>query len=130
MYGQMPYMFPGSFVQASTQITNGLAGTNALGNALGSTKAGIGSFFSKINWSSILSNTQKTLNVVNQAIPLYYQAKPVFKNIKALGKIGREFTKIGTNNTSKENSSQKVQTQETSSIEENTQNIPEPTFFL
>ena len=65
MYGQMPYMFPGSFVQASPQITNGLAGTNALGNARGSTKAGIGSFFSKINWSSILSNTQKTLKEKN-----------------------------------------------------------------
>ena len=26
-----------------------------------------------INWAGLLSNTQKTLNIVNQAIPIVYQ---------------------------------------------------------
>lgn len=38
----------------------------------------------KINWSNILNNTQKTLNVINQAIPVYYQIKPIFSNAKTM----------------------------------------------
>ncbi len=38
----------------------------------------------KINWSNILNNTQKTLNVINQAIPVYYQIKPIYKNAKTM----------------------------------------------
>ena len=38
----------------------------------------------KINWSSILNNTQKTLNVINQAIPVYYQVKPIIGNAKTM----------------------------------------------
>ena len=48
-------------------------------------KRGLGlSFFKTINWSNILNNTQKTLNVINQTIPLYYQIKPVFSNAKTM----------------------------------------------
>lgn len=38
----------------------------------------------KINWSNILNNTQKTLNVINQAIPVYYQVKPIIGNAKTM----------------------------------------------
>ena len=37
-----------------------------------------------INWSNILNNTQKTLNVINQAIPVYYQIKPIWSNAKTM----------------------------------------------
>lgn len=37
-----------------------------------------------INWSNILNNTQKTLNVINQAIPVYYQVKPIYNNAKTM----------------------------------------------
>ena len=40
--------------------------------------------FKKINWSNILNNTQKTLNVINQAIPVYYQVKPIWGNAKTM----------------------------------------------
>ena len=39
---------------------------------------------SKINWSNLLNNTQKTLNVINQAIPVYYQVKPIYNNAKTM----------------------------------------------
>ena len=42
------------------------------------------SSFHKINWSNILNNTQKTLNVINQAIPVYYQVKPIIGNAKTM----------------------------------------------
>lgn len=38
----------------------------------------------RINWSGILNNTQKTLNVINQAIPVYYQVKPIYNNAKTM----------------------------------------------
>ena len=40
--------------------------------------------FKKINWSNFLNNTQKTLNVINQAIPVYYQVKPIWGNAKTM----------------------------------------------
>lgn len=126
MYGSMPYMMPGMAIPASNAATLGSAA-----------KAG-SSIFSKINWSSLLSNAQKTLGVVNQAIPLYYQVKPVFKNLKALGKIGKEFTKISENNN--QNSNENVQQETVTNISNNnvtTSNItdsqndyPTPTFYL
>jgi hypothetical protein len=126
MYGSMPYMMPGMAIPASNAATLGSA-----------TKAG-SSIFSKINLSSLLSNAQKTLGVVNQAIPLYYQVKPVFKNLKALGKIGKEFTKISENNN--QNSNENVQQETVTNISNNsvtTSNItdsqndyPTPTFYL
>lgn len=127
MYGSMPYMMPGMAIPASNAATLGSA-----------TKAG-SSIFSKINLSSLLSNAQKTLGVVNQAIPLYYQVKPVFKNLKALGKIGKEFTKINENNNqnSNRNTQQRSVTNISSNNDRATSNItdsqndyPSPTFYL
>lgn len=54
------------------------------------------SLFGGIKFSSILSGTQKTLNVVNQAIPLIKQAKPVINNAKTMFKIMNEFKKVDT----------------------------------
>ena len=42
---------------------------------------------SKINLGAILTNTQKTLNIVNQAIPLVYQVKPMVENAKTIFKV-------------------------------------------
>lgn len=43
--------------------------------------------FKKINWSSLLNNTQKTLNIINQAIPIVYQVKPILNNAKTMFKV-------------------------------------------
>lgn len=126
MYGSMPYMMPG----IATPISNA--------TTLSSATASGTSILSKINWSSLLSNAQKTLGVVNQAIPLYYQVKPVFKNLKALGKIGKEFNKISGNNN--QNSNKSIQQESATNSSNNdvtTNNIidsqndyPTPTFYL
>lgn len=47
-----------------------------------------------INFSSILSNTGKTINLVNQTIPLVKQAQPILKNAKTMFKVMNEFKKI------------------------------------
>ncbi len=125
MYESMPYMMPGMAIPASNATT------------LGSAAASGTSILSKINWSSLLSNAQKTLGVVNQAIPLYYQVKPVFKNLKVLGKIGKEFNKISENNN--QNSNKSIQQESitksnndktTNNIVDSQNNYPTPTFYL
>ena len=86
------------------------------------------SIFSRINFSKILSGTQKTLSFINQAIPAYYQIKPIVKNIKTITKIGKEFTK-NQNNTNVNT----IKTNTASSINDNTNianNIPNPNFFI
>lgn len=47
----------------------------------------INSGIKRINWSNILNNTQKTLNVINQAIPIIYQVKPLVTNARTLFRI-------------------------------------------
>lgn len=135
MYGSIPYMIP-NMGMTSAPIANSLASASNLGNGLSAAKAAGTSFLGKINWASILSNTQKTLNVVNQAIPLYYQVKPVFKNLGALGRITKEFSKMGNVNSNGVNQTNNVQTETQNVINNetgdaiNVNEIPNPTFFL
>lgn len=74
-------------------------------------------FRNGINWGNIINNTQKTLNIINQAIPVVKQVTPVVKNAKTMFRVMNEFKKVdtpiqksnnqlnhtNTNNTSKEN---------------------------
>ena len=46
---------------------------------------------------NVLNNTQKTLNVINQAIPVYYQIKPIWGNLKSFGKIMSAFNEPDNN---------------------------------
>ena len=40
-----------------------------------------------VNWSTLLDGTQKTLGVINQAIPVVYQIKPIVNNARTLFRI-------------------------------------------
>lgn len=94
-------------------------------------KTGISALLGKINIVSILSNTQKTLSVVNQAIPLYYQIKPVFKNLKTLSRLGREFSNIGSENKVSSNiSSINNEAKEEVIKDRNLNDVPNPSFFI
>lgn len=50
--------------------------------------------FGRFNLGTILTNTQKTLNIVNQAIPVIKQASPVIRNAKTMFKVMNEFKKV------------------------------------
>ena len=56
-----------------------------------------------INWASILDNTQKTLGVINQAIPIVYQVKPIINNAKTMFRIA-DVMKTNDNNSNSINS--------------------------
>lgn len=61
-------------------------------------RTGLRSLFGNIKWGSILSGTQKTLGIVNQAIPLVKQAKPVINNAKTMFRVMNEFKRVDTPN--------------------------------
>ena len=45
------------------------------------------SLLKNIKWGTILDGTSKTLNVINQAIPVVYQVKPMIDNAKTMFKV-------------------------------------------
>ncbi len=61
-------------------------------------RTGIVRGLSGIKWGAILTNTQRTLNLVNQAIPIYRQAKPMISNMKTAKKILRVLNSDTSNN--------------------------------
>ncbi len=83
-----------------------------------------------INWSGILNGAQRTLGLVNQAIPLVKQAAPMVRNAKTMFKVMNEFKKVETptNNTMANNTNVDI----SSSNNEDIQMISDggPTFFV
>ena len=48
---------------------------------------GLSGLLKKFNLTSFLNGASKTLNIVNQAIPIYYQVKPMINNAKTMFKV-------------------------------------------
>lgn len=56
----------------------------------------------KLSLGSIVAGTQKTLGVINQAIPVIKQVSPVMRNAKTMFKVMNEFKKTDTPKNTKE----------------------------
>lgn len=88
-----------------------------------------------VNWSGLLSNVQKTLGIVNQAIPMVKQVSPIVNNAKTMFKIMNEFKKVDTPNTSsniKQNTqpnNSNIEVVENDKIDNNSDDSG-PTFFI
>lgn len=84
-------------------------------------------FGGNLSFGSILTGTQKTLNIVNQAIPLVKQARPVLNNAKTMFRVMNEFKKVETpiNNNTKKETNHDVSLNEVKTNGENN-----PTFFV
>ena len=61
--------------------------SGGLFSRLGAGASGIKS----INWQGLLSNTSRTLGVINQAIPIVKQVGPVYNNMKSMLKLASLF---------------------------------------
>lgn len=68
------------------------------------------SILKNVKWGAILDGTQKTLNVINQAIPIVYQIKPLANNAKTLFKIANIINTPSNENTSAKQEKKAVQT--------------------
>lgn len=87
---------------------------------------------SGINWSSLLSNTQKTLGIINQAIPAFYQVKPIFNNMRTMFKVVNEFNKDDTKkntNTSSSMAQYNDNIEKTTEYKQTTQNYTASTSY-
>lgn len=58
---------------------------------------GILSFLKGIDIPAFLDGTSKTLNVINQAIPVFYQVKPLIGNVGTLFKISNAMNSDSSN---------------------------------
>lgn len=97
-----------------------------------------------INWSSLLGNASRALNVVNQAIPIVKEVGPMINNMKSMIKIASIFkdetdttpTRVTNNNMQSQNTTQVETsniTKESDTISSTTinqNNNNEPNFFL
>ena len=122
-----PYLYQPYYQAANVASNLGSAtGAEILGKSGG--LAGFKGLLSKFSFSGFLNSASKTLNVVNQAIPIYYQVRPMINNAKTMFKIASEFGKSNTNNT--ETSSNEVQNYETNETENISYNNEGPNFFI
>ena len=108
--------------------------TSSLSNATTS-KGLLRSLFGGGKLSTFINGTQKTLNIINQAIPLVKQASPVIKNAKTMFKVMNEFKRVDnpTNNIITNTNNNIIN--EEIKVEENVSNINSsnnngPIFFL
>lgn len=95
----------------------------------------LGKVGSKFSFGSILTNIQKTLGVVNQAIPVVKQINPVVKNAKTMFKVMNEFKKIDTpvttQKTEQNNSVNEIkENKNTTNSNESYDASTGPTFFV
>lgn len=103
-------------------------GSNALRAGAGAART--------INWSGLLNNASKTLNVINQAIPVVKQVGPMYNNMKSMLKVASLFkdeTDPVSNNNSKKtninsNNDEKNKEKENTIINSNYSNSP--SFFI
>lgn len=89
---------------------------------------GIKSILGSIKWSSILNGTQKTLNIVNQAIPIIKQVGPIVNNAKTMFRVMNEFKNIDSK-TNENVSLQNNNTNSTINKKTSYQSNQGPTFY-
>lgn len=136
-----------SLLGRATMSPNLFRGTNGgLGNILRG-GANAGGIFSKLKGSgitlgNILTNTQKTLNVVNQAIPIIKQTGPMFNNMKTMFRLASAFKDetSNTKTTPKEKEKEKSNENDNNNLDNTKENVKEndteskhnnePNFFI
>lgn len=84
----------------------------------------LNSILKKFNFASILSGTQRTLNTVNQIIPIVKEVKPMMSNAKTMFHLMSEFNR--SDDITKKNENKKTTSEE---IVSSTINNGGPTFF-
>ena len=98
---------------------------------------GLLALLKKVNFSNILNTTQKTLNVVNQAIPIVYQVKPLVNNAKTMFKVisaVKDDNQVNNNHSNNQNyyktNINTATNVNNNLVVTNKRNTSEPVFFL
>ena len=77
---------------------------------------------SKITFSGILNGASKTLGVINQAIPVFYQVKPIWNNARTMFRVVK-----GLNSSDATPSNKQVKQYSNTEVKKEQSNAP--TFF-
>lgn len=107
-----------SYVPRSSGILGGLLGGRSAASGISAAGA------SKVTFSGILNGASKTLGVINQAIPVFYQVKPMINNAKTMFRVAKEINSSNNNNTINNNNNKREEVI-TKKEEDNS-----PTFFI
>lgn len=84
---------------------------------------------SGLTLTKVISGISKTLNIANQVIPIYMQAKPMIQNAKSTFKVAKELLAPKPNSNQNTNTFTKTQ-QTTSNIDIIPKQTNNPTFFI
>lgn len=123
----MPNMVNSAPVRMMPQATSTIPRISSLlGGAKVGTAGAAASGASKITFSGILNGASKTLGVINQAIPVFYQVKPIWNNARTMFRVVKEI------NSKDEPSAKTTSNSTTNQVNSNQKNIEKnnaPTFF-
>ena len=85
----------------------------------------VGTMSRGINWGNLLNNTQKSLGIINQAIPIVHQVKPIVTNAKTMFKLAGAIKSEST--TKKNNTKNSINTINT---KKDNHDINKPIFYI
>ena len=136
----MPYMgYRGPMMMGGMRsFGSPLMGALGRGARLGQGASLFGKLRGSFNFSKIISNTGKTLDVLNRGIPLVKQAGPMFKNMKTMFRLASAFKDESNprevNNSNKttakyQNNNSQYQTRRSTANNQNEQ-YSGPNFFI
>ena len=78
----------------------------------------------KHNWTELLNTAQKTLNIINQIIPIIYQIKPIYNNAKTMFKV------MNVINEEQPKKKKEINVEQIPAQKKKESNDSSPTFFL
>ena len=145
MYNQFyPYMM--GTIPNATRMASPLMGgalrTSPLSSLLGARSAapvvsalGGATKASTFTFSGLLNGASKTLGVINQAIPVFYQVKPIINNAKTMYRVAKEINSndrknTSTNTNSSNSSNNSNNNTSTNNISNNNNDVNKPNFFI
>lgn len=102
-----------------------LLGGSKLGSAAATTAGA-----SKVTFSGILNGASKTLGVINQAIPVFYQVKPIWNNARTMFRVVKEINSKDKTTTNSTNTNTNNNTYNNTSNTEKKEQGNAPTFFV
>ena len=86
----MPFYQPYANIGINTGLRGGIGAATRSGGLFSRLTGGL-SGARGINWGGLLNNASRTLNVINQAIPIVKQVGPMYNNMKSMLKIASLF---------------------------------------
>lgn len=117
----------------SMRSVPGVIGLPRLSSLFGGSRALGASTASKLSFSSILTGAGKTLGVINQAIPVFYQVKPIWNNAKTMFKVAKQIKVSDNTKSNLPLDNNKTINNKTSNItkdESKKEESNSPTFFI